>query len=279
MKFFTVQISDSIKKGITNVSVCAGVRCSTKSQSIPFCLLRPIAQQAKCRRICVLVALFSFLAGPVPAQMWPYEAAREIDRREWENIDRQGSSLDQDERFRLKAEAPGIFQDKFLAETPVAAISSVKPVAHAGMNICKRTAAVLSAILSKISGTNDCSEVTSTQLAAITGFLQLDSKNISSLKAGDFDGLISLTSLELRRNSLSALPDGIFDELTSLTGLDLRHNNLATLPDGIFDELTSLYGLELSDNALSVLPDGIFDSLTSLEKKYLGGLALRALRE
>ena len=176
-----------------------------------------------------------------------------------QDLDQQGSILDQDERLRLKAETRGILQDKFHDELLVAAISSVKPVAHAGMNICKRTAAVLSAILSKISGTNDCAEVTSTQLAAITGLLQLDSKNISSLKAGDFDGLISLTSLDLRRNSLSSLPDGIFDQLTSLTGLDLRHNNLATLPDGIFDELTSLYGLELLDNALSVLPDGIFD--------------------
>ena len=89
----------------------------------------------------------------------------ETDFREWENlgwanIDPGRSILDQDERFRLK-----IYQYRFHMEMPVAAISAVKPVAHAGMNICDRTAVVMSAILSQIPGTNDCAEVTSTQLA------------------------------------------------------------------------------------------------------------------
>ena len=102
---------------------------------------------------------------------------------------------------------------------PVDASSPVKPVAHMSMNICDRTPVVMDAILSRIPATNDCSEVTSTQLAAITRTLSLNWKNISSLKAGDFDGLVSLTGLSLWRNDLTTLPDSIFNELISLNGL------------------------------------------------------------
>ena len=131
-------------------------------------------------------------------------------------------------------------------------------------NTCARTAAVIDAILSRISGTTNCSQVTSTQLAAITGTLDLRSSNISSLKEGDFDGLISLTGLDLSSNAFSTLPDGIFDLLTSLTRLDLSGNAFSTLPDDIFDQLTSLTWLSLRGNAFSTLPDDIFKNLTRL---------------
>ena len=279
MKFFTALISDSIKEGITNTTVRAGVRCSTGKHNTIFCHLSPIARQVYRRLVCFfsLVAFFSFLLGPVLAQIPEYAPSRETDFREWEGLDTGRSILDQNERFRLEAEAHGIFQDKFHMEMPVAAISAVKPVAHAGMNICDRTAAVMNAILSKIPGTNDCAEVTSTQLAAITGTLSLNSKKISSLTAGDFDGLISLTSLNLWRNNLATLPEGIFDELSSLTSLDLSENDLVTLPDRIFDELTSLDVLGLGKNDLVTLPDSIFDELSSLEGLYLNGNDLSTL--
>ncbi|MXX59398.1 MAG: leucine-rich repeat domain-containing protein [Rhodothermaceae bacterium] len=169
------------------------------------------------------------------------------------------------ERFRLKSEAYGLVHDRLRREMPVAGNSAEKPVAHMSMNICDRTAVVMDAIISRISATNDCSEVTSTQLAAITGTLNLSSKNISSLQAGFFDVLISLNTLYLSRKDLTALPAGIFDELTSLTRLDLGRNDLSTLPAGIFDKLTSLNTLNLGHNGLSTLPAGIFDELTVLD--------------
>ncbi|MDE2672862.1 MAG: leucine-rich repeat protein [Bacteroidota bacterium] len=174
-----------------------------------------------------------------------------------------------DERFRIKSEAHGRFQDRLRPERPVTEVSAIKQVAHVSVTICDRTAAVIDAILSRISGASNCSEVTSTQLAAITS-LNLRSRNISSLNEGDFDGLISLTGLDLGRNDLSTLPDGIFDQLTSLTELFLSYNDdLVTLPDGIFDQLTSLTDLSLSGNDLVTLPDGIFDQLTSLTGLWL----------
>ena len=73
------------------------------------------------------------------------------------------------ERFWLKSEAHGRFHDRLRPERPVIGVSAVKPVAHVSVTICDRTAAVVDAILSRISGASNCSEVTSTQLATITG--------------------------------------------------------------------------------------------------------------
>ncbi|MYI84058.1 MAG: leucine-rich repeat domain-containing protein, partial [Rhodothermaceae bacterium] len=151
------------------------------------------------------------------------------------------------ERFRLKSEAHGRFHDRLRLERPVTGVSAAKPVAHVSVTICDRTAAVIDAILSQISGASNCSEVTSTQLAAITETLDLRNKGISSLKEGDFDGLLSLTGFDLMFNNLSTLPDGIFDQLTSLTSLDLSYNDLAAIPDGIFDQMSSLPQLAVAD--------------------------------
>ncbi len=133
-------------------------------------------------------------------------------------------------------------------------------VEHAG--ICGRTKAVRDAILGKI-GVSNCADVTPEHLAGISGdfqndFLNLISKGLSSLKAGDFDGLINLKRLRLTRNSLSTLPAGIFDDLTGLLALDLNYNQLTTLRPGVFDRLTKLKYLYLNNNSLAVLPDGVF---------------------
>ena len=224
--------------------------------------------------VCSLAAFLSLLLpGLVLAQVSEHASSKETEfkkERGWEeNITSTRTTPYRDdgireERLRLKSEAHGLAHGRQWSEIPVDADSAVKPVAHMSMDICDRTAVVMDAILSRISATNDCSEVTSTQLAAITGTLNLDSKNISDLKAGDFDGLISLNWLNLGQNALSTLPDGVFDELTSLNGLDLWRNDLSTLPTGLFDKLTSLTELSLLHNDLSTLSAGIFDELTSL---------------
>ena len=224
------------------------------------------------------------LPGLVLAQVLEHTSSRETGskkEREWdENIISMRATLYADdwmreEHFRLRSEAYGLVHDGMWSKMPVVGSSAVKPVAH--MSICDRTAAVMDAILSRISATNDCSEVTSTQLASITDTLDLSSQNIASLKVGDFDGLISLNALNLGQNALSTLPDGIFDELTSLTELVLQSNHLRSLPHGIFDEMSLLNRLELSNNALSTLPDGVFDELASLAKLILAANDLTTL--
>ena len=142
--------------------------------------------------------------------------------------------------------------------------------------ICARTEAVRDALLASIAGVTDCANVTDTHLAAITDTLNLDSKSISALAAGDFDGLTALTGLDLSDNSLTALPAGVFDGLTALTALDLSNNSTA-LPAGVFDELTALTTLDLAFNSLTELPAGIFDELTALTALDLQANSLTAL--
>ena len=142
--------------------------------------------------------------------------------------------------------------------------------------ICGRTKAVRDAILGMIPGVSNCADVTPEHLAGISGdfqnnFLNLISKGLSSLKAGDFDGLINLKRLRLTRNSLSTLPAGIFDDLTGLLALDLNFNQLTTLRPGVFDRLTKLKYLYLNKNSLAVLPDGVFRNNLALATHRLDG--------
>ena len=94
---------------------------------------------------------------------------------------------------------------------------------------------------------------------------------MSSLKAGDFDGLTNLKRLRLDGNSLTTLPAGIFDDLARLWVLDLDSNQLTTLRPGVFDSLTKLRILYLNDNNLSSLPDGVFKNNLELATLWLHG--------
>ena len=145
-------------------------------------------------------------------------------------------------------------------DTDTATVTAFDPTA----GICGRTEVVRDAIVALISGVASCADVTDAQLAAIAGTLDLNSKGITALAAGDFDGLTALTTLHLGNNSLSTLPAGVFDGLTALTTLGLGDTSLSTLPAGVFDELTALTELTLFNNSLSTLSAGVFDELTAL---------------
>ena len=153
------------------------------------------------------------------------------------------------------------------------------------VNICDRTDAVEAGLLAAISETNDCAAVTDTMLAGITGTLNLGRSNfdtsitITSLKAGDFDGLTGLTTLAVHNQGLTTLPEGIFNDLTALTDLQLNGNKLTTLPEGIFNDLTALTDLRLGSNNLTTLPEGVFNGLTALATLYLDSNKLTTLSE
>lgn len=149
--------------------------------------------------------------------------------------------------------------------------------AHAKMSICSRTEDVRNAILRLIPNESDCGQVTSVQLAAITGILDVGYKGITSLNPGDFEGLTALEALSLGDNSFKVLPAGIFDDLASLKVLYLWGNSFASLPDGVFSPLTSLMWLYLEENELSALHPEIFSGLTSLTVLDLSGNQLSTL--
>ena len=134
-------------------------------------------------------------------------------------------------------------------------------IAQNSVSICSRTQQVQTAILAELPDVSDCALVTSTNLAGIT-MLNLGYQSITTLQAGDFDGLSSLQMLDLGGSQLSTLSGGVFDGLSALGWLDLRHNKLSALPDGVFDGLSNLQVLDLGHNFLSTLPDGVFDGLS-----------------
>jgi len=114
-----------------------------------------------------------------------------------------------------------------------------------------------------------CEYITSADLTGVTGTLDLGSPELTSLKAGDFDGLSSLENLYLDNSQISTIEAGTFDELSSLVDLRLYNNQISTLPEGIFDGLSSLVDLHLYNNQISTIEAGVFDGLSSLEELIL----------
>ena len=119
-------------------------------------------------------------------------------------------------------------------------------------SVYNRTPQVRDAIFAALSDVNDYRNVTEVDLATITT-LNLDGKSITSLKAGDFAGMLSLTTLNLDNNQLTSLPGSIFGGLPSLTTLHLSNNQLTNLPDGFFTGIASLSELNVSGNSVSPL--------------------------
>ena len=158
------------------------------------------------------------------------------------------------------------------------------------VDICSRTdqveAGILAAVnaMSGVSGVT-CSTVTSAQLAAITGTLSLndstaddDNDDITTLQAGDFEGLSGVVILNLIDNRLTTLPANVFSGLTGATLVQLDRNTISTLDADAFNGLDVLTGLSLNGNSLSTLPSGIFSDISdTLESLNLSGNSFSTL--
>ena len=163
------------------------------------------------------------------------------------------------------------------SETLTAALNSTTPLTHAALTldgativltaqpagICGRTQQVQDLVLAEITGVSDCADVTNTHLGTVSAALSsldLNNKNITSLKPNDFAGL-DVATLNLHDNRLTTLPLGVFNGLSNLTTLNLRDNQLTALRARPFASLPNLTSLDLSGNQFSKLPDGIFAGL------------------
>ena len=87
---------------------------------------------------------------------------------------------------------------------------------------------------------------------------------MATLKAGDFEGLVRVKTLDLSGNSLTELPAGVFDPLYLLHTLRLNDNQLAALPDGVFDQLWLLEELTLSGNPGLTVAGDLFGEFAEL---------------
>ena len=132
------------------------------------------------------------------------------------------------------------------------------------VSVCARTSQVVTEILNRVSGINDCANITTAHLNAIT-VLFLNRKQLTTLKAGDFSGLNNLIQLEFTNNQLTTLDSNIFSGLNNLTHLQLAVNQLTTLDSNIFSGLNSLKVLQLQSNELTSLDSNIFSGLNNLK--------------
>ena len=109
-----------------------------------------------------------------------------------------------------------------------------------------RTQQVQAAIVAAVPGANAPNQVTAAHLAKIT-HLWLHNRNITSLKAGDFKGLTSLTNLGLNDNSIRNISP--LRGLTTLKGLDLNDNSISDISP--LENMPDLAWLDLSFNSIS----------------------------
>ena len=154
-------------------------------------------------------------------------------------------TFDLDSSGQLKTKAPLDYEtkriylvtitvdDEELSSTITVIISVIDvndTVLSAGfVPVADRTAEVRDAIVAAVPNVTDATDVTESQVAAITN-LNLRNKGIASLKTGDFSGMTSLSNLNLFGNQLSSLPAGTFDGLTALSTLRLGSNAVDPIP-------------------------------------------------
>ena len=120
-----------------------------------------------------------------------------------------------------------------LSTPSIGALPSL-PVNHFGYilaksAVCNRTSQVADVIAAAVPGASDCHNVTEVDLATITS-LNLSSMSITSLKTGDFAGMLSLKTLNLSGNQLMTLPSNIFEGMASLSELNLSGNTVSPVP-------------------------------------------------
>lgn len=99
-------------------------------------------------------------------------------------------------------------------------------------------------------------------------FLDMSQNNIRDLPGidgKDFDGLVSLTALNLERNLLQSIEETAFDGVkNSLSSLSLLNNLIPEFPTEAISQLQELRVLDIGFNLLTELPDNAFKANPSL---------------
>ena len=144
--------------------------------------------------------------------------------------------------------------------------------------ISNHTPQVRDAIVAALPGVNSANDVTEAHLATITS-LNLRNKGISTLNAGDFDGLTALTELQLQGNQLRTLPADVFSELSFLKTLYLGSNQLTSLSPEVFSGLTAVTNLHIHNNQLETLPQNLFVWMSSLIQINIHSNRLTSIHE
>ena len=122
----------------------------------------------------------------------------------------------------------------------------------------------MTAVTDDDSNVSNCSQVTETHLAAVTGTIEVS--GLTSIGADDFAGLSGITRLNLGGSGIETLPAGLFD------GLEIAHQvggrgRTDPSAEGLLPRSRQAhYSRPDHSNRLAAagLPDGIFEPLTKL---------------
>lgn len=112
-------------------------------------------------------------------------------------------------------------------------------VSLSNRDICSRSSAARTAIISMMADLTAGRDVTEQHLADASGTLDLYGQSLTSLRAGDLDVLSGITKVDISGNDLDYLPSHIFDDLTSVEEIDVSDNALEPLPPGEFKHTAS----------------------------------------
>ena len=134
-----------------------------------------------------------------------------------------------------------------------------------------RTQGVVDAIVQNLkswgtlTASEDCSDVTTSDLGGISGVLNIAAVGLTQLRANDFVGLTNryLQRVDLSDNDLVTLPANAFTGMTNLTTLRFQNNRITTIEAGAFNGLGGLATIELNNNRISTLPASAFSGLSS----------------
>ena len=129
--------------------------------------------------------------------------------------------------------------------------------------LSERTPQIRDAIVAAVPGVNADDDVTAAHLAVITT-LNPAFSGITSLKSGDFNGLIALTYLNLSGNSIGDI--SVLEDLTTLTSLYLASTAISDI--SALENLTALKTLYLTHNSISDI--SVLQNLTALTELSLG---------
>ncbi len=131
------------------------------------------------------------------------------------------------------------------------------------MPVCDRTPEVVAELIRQTEKSH-CSEVTAAALARVA-LVNLNEKNVTTLKPGDFDSLPQLTELVLSKNKIGELHPDLFQNLPELTELWLHTNQINELHPDLFQNLPKLSILYLGHNQLTEIEPGTFRNLPRLK--------------
>ena len=145
--------------------------------------------------------------------------------------------------------------------------------------LCDRTEQVKTEIARQILGGDAarCGEATAALLATITE-MNLSSKGITALRAGDLDELTGLRTLSLAENVLTSLPAGLLDDPSGLRTFNISNNTgLGTLAARLLSGTTGLTEFRARNIRLTSVPAGLFSPTTDIETIDLGGNRLASM--